>query len=142
MNQNLLLIVVIIILVLVIVFAVSPRSYYSEIGSNPILKELHEDLEALNPAYGVIPLRSCNSAYTLNKSSICICTHDPKTNRRYPLGVLRYVLYHELAHMTSKDYGHGETFQRNFKTILHAAIKKGLYDPNTIIPHDYCGTTD
>ena len=142
MKRNLLLIVVVIIIVLVIAFAVSPRSYYSEVDTNPILARLQEDLVALNPAYGVIPIKSCESAFTENKSMICIVTHDPKTKKQYDHDILRYVLYHELAHMTSETYGHDKRFTRNFRTILNAAVEKGLYNPNTVIPHDYGGLTE
>ncbi len=130
MKQNLLLIVVIIILIVVVAFTVSPRSYFSEIDNNFI---------ALNPAYEVIPLREGSSAYTENKSVITICLKDPDTGKMYDYGVYQYVAFHELAHMVSKDYGHGPEFQRNFKTILNAAVEKGIYDPNTIIPSNYCG---
>ena len=139
MKRNLLLIVVIIILIVVVVFAVSPRSYYSEVGDNPILQRLHQDLITLNPEYSVIPLRTGSSAYTENKSVITICTHDPKTKKQYAHCVLQYVILHELAHMVSNEYGHGKQFQTNFKTILQAAVEKGIYDPNCSIPSDYCG---
>jgi len=139
MKQNLLLIVVIIILIMVVVFTVSSRSYYSEVDSNPILQRIHQDFIALNPAYEVIPLREGSSAYTENKSVITICLKDPDTGKMYDYGVYQYVAFHELAHMVSKDYGHGKEFSRNFKTILNAAVEKGIYDPNTIIPSNYCG---
>lgn len=139
MKSNLLLIVVVIILVLVIAFAVTPRSYYSEVESNPILKRLHQDLVYLNPDYGKIPLKAGDSSYTENKSMICICTHDPKTKKQYAHDILLYVTLHELTHMVCRDYGHGSEFQANFGTILRAAVEKGIYDPNTVIPQDYCG---
>ncbi len=142
MKRNLLLIVVVIILVLVIAFAVTPRSYYSEVETNPILQRLHRDLKELNPEYGKIPLKSCDSAYTENKSMICICTHDPKTKKQYGHDILMYVCLHELTHMVCKDYGHGVEFQSNFGTILRAAVEKGLYDPNTVIPPDYGGISN
>lgn len=139
MKHNLLLIVVIIILIVVIVFSVSPRSYYSEVDSNPILQRIHQDFIKLNPAYGAIPLREGSSSYTENKSVITICLKDPKTRKRYPYCVYLYVALHELAHMVSSDYGHGQQFQANFGTILRAAVEKGIYDPNCEIPSDYCG---
>ncbi len=142
MKRNLLLIVVIIIIVLVIWFVVFPRSYEDESDTNPILAELREDLIALNPEYGKIPIKSCDSAFTENKSMICIVTHDPKTKLKYDRNILRYVLYHELAHMTSETYGHDKKFQRNFSTILRAAVDGGRYDPDTVIPHDYGGMTE
>jgi len=139
MKRNLLLILVIGILIVVVVFAVSPRSYYSEVDSDPLLQRIHQDFGVLNPAYLKIPLRIGKSAYTENKSVITICKHHPKTGKLYPYQVYLYVALHELAHMVSHDYGHGKEFSRNFKTILQAAVEKGLYDPNTVIPSDYCG---
>ena len=139
MKSNLLLIVVIIILVLVIWFAAGPRSYYTEVGTNPILHRIHKKFQALNPEYGKVPLRAGDSAYTTNKSEITICTHDPDTKTPYKECVLDYVAFHELSHMISADYGHGPEFSRNFGTVLRAAVEKGLYDPNCVIPSNYCG---
>ena len=122
-----------------IVFAVTPRSYYTEVDSNPILQRIHQDFIQLNPEYGKIPLRAGNSAYTENKSVITICLQDPKTKQYYPHCVLMYVALHELAHMVSKDYGHHKEFQENFGIILRKAAELGIYDPNCKIPSTYCG---
>lgn len=139
MERNLLLIVVIIILVLVIWFAAGPRSYYTEVHTNPILHRIHKKFCALNPEYCKVPLRAGDSAYTTNKSEITICTHDPVTKKQYEECVLDYVAFHELSHMISADYGHGPEFTRNFGRVLRAAADKGLYDPNCVIPSNYCG---
>jgi len=139
MKSNLLLVIVIIAIVLVIVFVSSNRSYYSEVGSNPILQRIHQDFIKLNPEYAKIPLRSGDSAFTENKSMITICLQDPKTKQHYPYCVLLYVALHELSHMVSKDYGHGKEFQSNFGVILRKAVELGMYDPNCQIPSTYCG---
>ncbi len=141
MKSNLL-IVVIIIIVLVIWYTMSSRSYYTEVDTNPILRRIHRKFIALNPKYGVIPIKSGDSAYTDSKSEITICTHDPDTKNPYKECILDYVSLHELTHMITADYGHGEKFWSNFKTVLRSAVKKGLYDPNCKIPSKYCDIDD
>lgn len=142
MRNNTLLVIVIIILIIVIIMVASPRSYYTEINTNPILSKIHEDFIRLNPEYEKIPLREGNSAYTENKSVITLCLKDPDTKQYYPYCVLMYVALHELSHMVSKDYGHGVEFQKNFGIILRKAAELGIYNPECKIPATYCGLNE
>jgi hypothetical protein len=42
---------------------------------------------------------------------------------------MRFVLIHELAHMMSIDYGHGEEFQHYFKSLLDISVLLNKYSP-------------
>jgi len=52
-----------------------------------------------------------------------------------------FVILHELAHVMSDTYGHGDEFKKNFNFIIKLAIKLKLWkDKNyNIEPVDYCG---
>jgi hypothetical protein len=48
-----------------------------------------------------------------------------------------YVLLHELAHMTVKEYDHSTAFWNNFKKIKEIAIQNGIYTKKGT--KNYCG---
>lgn len=81
------------------------------------------------------------AAYTINKGQggiyIC-CITKGKLN---DLNDSFFVLLHELAHLMSNSYGHGEEFKTNFNFIVKLAVKLGLwkdpkYEEKSV---DYCG---
>jgi hypothetical protein len=83
-----------------------------------------------------------SAAYTLNKSTeIRICIRDNHNNFEN-INTSMFVILHELGHVMSVSYGHGEEFKNNFSYITHMASKLGLYKPEDFInnPKTYCGT--
>lgn len=79
------------------------------------------------------------AAYTINKGNIYICCITKgKFNDENDTF---FVCLHELAHVMSDSYGHGEEFKQNFNFIVKLAVKLGLwqdpnYEKNSV---DYCG---
>ena len=108
-------------------------------GSNPTLIEIRRRLEIINPNYARIPLREGSSAYTEDKHTIYLCLRDPATAKAYDLSVLMYVCLHEIAHVISKNIGHGPEFKNNFSGLLARAAEVGVYDPRFPLPEKYCG---
>ena len=123
--------------VLVAVWYFWPRKRVE--SNNPLIRELLRRFAALKPEYGDIQIGEGNSSYSENKEFMILCLVDPKTGRYYDINILTYVALHELAHMISSEYGHGEQFKKNFAQLLESAHQKGVYDPNQPIPSDYCG---
>ena len=123
-------------LLAVAAFSFSKRSYYNE--KHPVLDQIRERFSMINEKYGKIPLQSGDSAYTENKEVITLCLVDPATGKFYDMNTLMYVALHELAHVVSKNEGHGEEFKQNFARLLREAAAKGIYDPNKPIPSSYC----
>ena len=83
-----------------------------------------------------------SAAFTLNKSSeIRLCIRDHQGNFENP-NTSMFVILHELAHVMSVSYGHGEEFQNNFNYITHLASQLGVYKPEDFAsrPRMYCGT--
>lgn len=71
-------------------------------------------------------------AFNVNKGyEIHICLDGKKIN-----GAM-YVLLHELAHITVKEFDHTEEFWTNFKKLREYASSIGIYTPEKEI--EYCG---
>jgi hypothetical protein len=121
-----------------LLYRYSTRQYFS--SNNPILSEVRANFSKLDPEYSKIPLREGDSAYTENKEVITLCLADPESKKQYDLNTIMYVAIHELAHVVSKNTGHGPEFKKNFSMLLKLAAKKGVYDPRKSIPASYCGT--
>lgn len=62
--------------------------------------------------------------YSIDKGKIiAVCTEDGPTNEAI------FVLLHELAHVATEEWGHGDVFWSNFSFLIDAAEKFGWYDP-------------
>lgn len=71
-------------------------------------------------------------AFNVNKGyEIHICLDGKKIN-----GAM-YVLLHELAHITVREFDHSEEFWTNFKKLREYATNIGIYTPEKEI--EYCG---
>ncbi len=82
-----------------------------------------------------------SAAYTLNKSAeIRLCIRDKNGNFE-DINTSMFVVLHELAHVMSVSYGHGEEFKNNFSYITHLASSIGIYKPELfqLSPKTYCG---
>tara|TARA_B100001093_G_scaffold518779_1_gene604900 strand:- start:2460 stop:3104 length:645 start_codon:yes stop_codon:yes gene_type:complete len=85
------------------------------------------------------------AAYTINKGglngemSVCLVTKGKLNN----LNDTFFVILHELAHVMSDSYGHGDEFKQNFNFIIAFAVKHDLWtDPKYENRNvDYCGVT-
>ncbi len=106
---------------------------------HPKIKDIKEQLKKINPKFSQIPMREGKSAYTENKSIVFLCLKDPKTGEYYDMNTLMYVTLHELAHVVSKGYGHGQEWKNNFTKLLNQAHRSGIYDPSQPIVKNYCG---
>lgn len=81
-----------------------------------------------------------SAGYTINKGiSMCICCE--KNNVCNSFEDAFFVVLHELAHVMSDEYGHGEEFKNNFDIIIKYAVKIGLYIPKDYAKNnvEYCG---
>lgn len=79
------------------------------------------------------------AAHTIGKGNIYICIITK--GKLNDLNDTFFVCLHELAHVMSNSYGHGEEFKTNFNFIVKLAVKLGLWkDPKyEEKPIDYCG---
>ena len=84
------------------------------------------------------------AAYTVNKSEqMRICIRKPGSQGELEdLNTSMLVLLHEMAHMMSHSYGHGQEFRTNFALITNVAVRLGLYNyvDYSKNPTSYCNT--
>lgn len=84
------------------------------------------------------------TSYTVNKgSSMHLCLRQKKTLRHHDINVITFVAVHELAHIASSGWGHGDEFQKNFKFLLQNAVDCGIYSPVDYSSYNtpFCGLT-
>ncbi len=89
------------------------------------------------------------TTYTVNKEEINVCLKTRDSNQKlYDLDLLMYVLLHELSHLCNYDkitkkpiIGHGDSFVKIFKILIHSAIKCNVYQYTDYAknPQEYCG---
>lgn len=82
-----------------------------------------------------------STAFTLNKSTeIRLCIRDENGNFE-DSNTSMFIILHELSHVMSKDYGHGEEFTTYFEFLTHLASQLGIYKPENFLtnPKKYCG---
>ena len=88
-----------------------------------------------------ISLYRGDKSYTLNKERVFLCLKD-ENNEYYPIGMLKYVFAHELAHVLCDSVGHTPEFYEIFDELLIELTKHGIYDPSTPLITDYCHNGD
>ena len=110
-----------------------------DVSKEPLLHQVRRNFKKIDSKFNSIPLYSGDGAYTDNKSEITLCLADPKTNKEYDSNTIMYVALHELAHVISKEIGHGEEFRQNFSKLLLEGEKLGFYDPSKPMTTTYCG---
>ena len=88
---------------------------------------------------GETPNGDKSAAYTINKGHIylCIITNGKFNDENDAF----FVILHELAHVMSNSYGHGDEFKTNFNFIVKLAVKLELWkDPKyEEKAREYCG---
>ena len=77
--------------------------------------------------------------FTINKGPINLCIFkDGKFNDKNDAF---FVILHELAHIMSNSFGHGDEFKQNFNFIVKLAVKLDLWKDREYEkkPEEYCG---
>lgn len=89
-----------------------------------------------------VPLTTTNTSYVTQKGEeIGFCLKNKTGNPEIDENTMQFVALHELTHIGTKKYGHGEQYWRNFRFILHEATETGKYYPINYSerPTVYCG---
>jgi hypothetical protein len=89
------------------------------------------------------PTSKHNTSYVTNKGEdMALCLREKKTgnNNFHDESILKFVALHELSHIITEDFGHGDNFWTNFKFILSQAVEANLYAPINyeLTPVKYC----
>lgn len=103
---------------------------------DPIVMRIKSKLIPYFPELKHVKLMRGTASYTINKRKIYLCTSHSGT--QYDDNMLIYVTLHELAHVITKEIGHGPEFVGNFRKLLEKAIRLKLYDPSKPKVENYC----
>lgn len=78
--------------------------------------------------------------YKKGKDGFKICLRSLQ-GRLHEFDLVRFVVLHELTHISMDEYGHGPDFWAKFKLLLKIAAKHGFYVPVNYRanPPEYCG---
>ena len=82
-------------------------------------------------------------AYVVDKNkNFFLCITKPNGDIE-DSNTMRFVVFHELAHMMSASYGHNQEFSEHFLDILRVAVHLGIYKEVNYLLHpvNYCGTS-
>jgi hypothetical protein len=114
------------------------KMYESEYPDKKISDRLYNRFK--NTIINETPENDSSAAYTINKGPINICI-EKKDGSFYNINDAFFVILHELAHVMSISYGHGEEFQENFNYIVKFAVKENLWEDKKYEENstDYCG---
>jgi len=85
---------------------------------------------------------SSYTSYNYNKGEeIVFCLRSKETKEIYDINLILYVALHELAHIGSPVFGHGEDFVKVFKFITRISVDIGIYQKIDFdqSPSKYCG---
>lgn len=87
--------------------------------------------------------KSGYTSYSVNKGERIVLCLRQEDESFAPPNVVMYVTLHELAHLATKEIGHGSTFWANMKFILKEAISIGIYKKQDYSkdPQPFCGIT-
>jgi len=81
------------------------------------------------------------TSYSVDKGQRIVMCLRQEDDSFAPPNVTMYVALHELAHLATKEIGHGVQYWTNFKHILKEAIAIGIYKKQDFAkdPQPYCG---
>jgi hypothetical protein len=88
---------------------------------------------------------SNSTSYSINKGdliALCLRSSKPPNYSLEKLNTIKFVAFHELAHVVTESIDHTPEFYSNFRYLLAYAVKWRLYDyvDYRRHPESYCGT--
>jgi predicted metal-dependent hydrolase len=110
--------------------------YETYLENEPTVTRLRNKLAPLFPELNGVKMMKGDASYTINKQKIYLCTESD--GQVYDDNMLTYVILHELAHTQCPEIGHGERFQKIFKSLLDRAEAYNMFDPRKPRIENYC----
>lgn len=125
------------------------KKYLTYDGGNWRQKQfVYTLLEGYNPDVLIEnnPRGTKNTSYVAGKGDevgFCLREKQSGENAIHNFQTMQFVALHELAHIATYEYGHGEEFWSNFKFLIYEAADAGLYFPINYskYPIMYCGVS-
>ena len=88
------------------------------------------------------PADSEHTSFSVNKGmKIFFCIRNKSDGTFIDENTVMYVSIHECSHLATDEIGHTDSFWNNFRFLLRAAIKSGVYQYQDFVksPVPYCG---
>lgn len=81
-----------------------------------------------------------DTSFVINKGKELVMCMKNREGQYHDMQLLKYVILHEISHIGSIEYDHGEEFWTNFQWLLHYLSAKGYYTPDDYSkkPVEYC----
>ena len=114
------------------------QNYPEDIRTQRMLTYYNPDKLMENSPYST----SGDTAYVIGKGDeFRMCLRSRQTGELITDDQLTFVQLHEMSHIASVSYDHGQEFWTNFKWLLNRAIEANIYHPVNYLyaPFDYCG---
>lgn len=110
------------------------------------IRDMSKNFKTANMEENIPERSGGDTSYVIDKGEVfAMCLRDP-TKRNIIHGTneineLRFVLFHEMAHLFTSTFGHDSLFWNNFKFLLEEAIALDLYHPINYKKNSkpYCG---
>lgn len=98
---------------------------------------LHDNLFKKNKlVFNLLDHSDQDIAYVINKGTkVCFRLHDSK--RAVPINIYQYVLYHEMAHMSTEELQHTKTFHMLLNLLSTAAYELCFIDLKKVTTNVY-----
>lgn len=93
------------------------------------LPELDPDIKQLVRRFDETKIIGGSETYTLYKKRIVLCIENDTNFSEEDNHVVRLLgVIHEMAHVMTPEYGHGDNFWQNFGILMHQAELTGIID--------------
>lgn len=81
-----------------------------------------------------------DTSYVINKGHLLTLCLRNRHGQFHDMSLLKFVALHEISHIGSIQYNHGDEFWANFKWLLHFVADRDIYTPvnYAIYPVEYC----
>lgn len=121
------------------------RKYLWAENNDTLRKKMAENMiKKYNPEtlFENKPTSQHDTSYVQNKGekfAICLREKVSGQEKLHSMQMLKFVLLHELSHLSDDNYGHSYTFWRNFRILLQEAETIGYKSLNYAkTPENYC----
>ena len=81
-----------------------------------------------------------DTSFVINKGKELVMCMKDREGRYHDMQLLKYVILHEISHIGSIEFDHGDEFWSNFQWLLKYLSSKGYYTPDDYSkrPVEYC----
>lgn len=104
------------------------RHMQKEIHANPTFRSVDPDIAQLIRRLDADNIVAGGHTHTVSKMHVKICVSpDPNFSEEENYDTIVFTTIHELAHVMTPEWGHGENFWQNFDVLISIARRTGIF---------------